>query len=292
MGKGRGKATNWSEEEDEVLCRAYMAVSEDRKLGTSQTQKKLWDTVELEYNDKLPRGAIKRPAKGLSARYASIAKNVTKFASMYIQVQNAQPSDLNENDMVERAKEIFKDVEKKDFKYLHCWVILRNYNKFMGPLSEPPRPTNLGIRKRKEPEGGEGTDDINDSLEKDRPGGTKEAKMSKLTDMQRMNIMRVDVEANRSITQSQQQLAQLKEQELHMREEELQQQKRQSNDAYFAYPRHVDNPERQEYDKRRNELALKEVDFELRQLKTMERGKQKVEEPIVEPELGEPFMIL
>lgn len=70
--------------------------------------------------------------------------------------------------------------------------------------------------------GGEGTEDINDSLEKDRPGGTREAKMSKLTDMQRMNIMRVDVEANRSIAQSQQKLAQLKEQELHMREEELQ----------------------------------------------------------------------
>ena len=177
---------------------------------------------------------------------------------MYIQVRNAQQSGLNENDMVERAKEIFKDVEKKDFKYLRYWAILRNYNKFMGPLSEPPRPTNLDIRKRNELEGGEGTEDINDSLEKNRPGGTKEAKMNKLTDMQRMNIMRVDVEANRSIAQSEQKLAQLKEQELRMREEELQQQKRQSNDAYFAVPRHVDNPERQEYDKCRNELALKE----------------------------------
>ena len=84
-------------------------------MGTSQAQKKLWDTIELEYNDKLPRGASKRPAKGLSARYASIAKNVIKFASMYIQVRNAQPSNLNKNDMVERAKEIFKDVEKKRF---------------------------------------------------------------------------------------------------------------------------------------------------------------------------------
>ena len=101
--------------------------------------------------------------------------------------------------------------KKKDFKYLHCWAILRNHNKFMGPLSEPPRPTNLDSRKRKEPEGGEGTEDINDSLEKCRPGGTKEAKMSKLKDMQRMNTMRVDVKANRSIAQSQQKLAQLKE---------------------------------------------------------------------------------
>lgn len=205
--KGRVKAANWNEEEDEVLCRAYMSVSEDRELDTSQTQKKLWDTIELEYNEKLPRGACKRPAKGLSARYASIAKNVTNFASMYIQVRNAQPSGLNKNDMVERAKEILKDVEKKDFKYLHCWAILRNYNKFMGPISKPPRPTNLDSRKRKEPEGGEGTEDINDSLEKCRPGGTKEAKMSKLKDMQRMNTMRVDVKANRSIAQSQQKLA-------------------------------------------------------------------------------------
>ena len=38
--------------------------------------------------------------------------------------------------------------------------------------------------------------------------------MSKLTDMQRMNIMMVVVEANISIAQSQQKLARLKEQEL------------------------------------------------------------------------------
>ena len=55
-----------------------MAVSEDRELGTSQTQKKLWDTIELKYNDKLPRDAFKRPAKRLSARYASIAKKLKK----------------------------------------------------------------------------------------------------------------------------------------------------------------------------------------------------------------------
>jgi len=41
MNKGNSKAINWSEEEDDIIWHAYMAISENRELGTSQSREKL-----------------------------------------------------------------------------------------------------------------------------------------------------------------------------------------------------------------------------------------------------------
>ncbi len=96
-------------------------------------------------------------------------------------------------------------------------------------------------------------------------------------------MMKADVEANKIIAQSQLKLAQLKERELCLREQELEQQKRQSNDAYFVDPYYRNHPQQEEYDKHRMEVVVKEARFEAEELKTIERGKQKIDEPIIEP---------
>ena len=77
------RGQNWSDEEDVILCRAYMAVSEDQEIGTSQTKGKLWEKVAVEDNKKKPNGSEIRPAKGVEYHYNTLAKEVTKFCSFY-----------------------------------------------------------------------------------------------------------------------------------------------------------------------------------------------------------------
>ena len=81
--KGSGKASNWNDEEDEVLCRAYMAMSEDREIGIGQTKCKLWDNVGKAYNLKRPKNVEQSLAKGLQSRYVVIVKGMIRICSIY-----------------------------------------------------------------------------------------------------------------------------------------------------------------------------------------------------------------
>jgi len=56
-------------------------------------------------------------------------------------------------------------------------------------------------------------DSIKDSFQ-DRSGGSKQAKLNKQEQLQRLNIMKADVKTNNSIAQLQLHLVQLKQQEL------------------------------------------------------------------------------
>ena len=71
--------------------------------------------------------------------YAIIVKNVTRFCSIYEQVVRLQESNTIKKDMVSKAKSLFKDFESRDFKFIHCWRILKNYPNYMDPITTTPR---------------------------------------------------------------------------------------------------------------------------------------------------------
>lgn len=278
-----GKGTNWTDEEDVALCRAYMTVSEDRETGSSQSRRSLWESVAKEYDEITPDGSIVRPAKGLQSRYQSISRAATKFESLYQQVLKLQPSGMNEADMIERAQRNFRDEpdDHKDFKHIPCWKVLRKYKKFMTPSIQPPKPTNMDTHKRKAIEEDEGTKDMNTSLEQGRPGGSKEAKFSKSKELLRLNIMKDDVSSSSVLAEAQMKIANLKEQELRVKEATLEHEELKAFDLLFSDPQYRDCPEKEEYIKHRMYVAVKKAEFQAKKIKTLERGKQIVDEPIL-----------
>ena len=100
-----------------------MAISEDREIGIGQSTGKLWDNVAKEHNLKRHKNTEQCLAKDLQSRYATIVKDVTKFCSIYQQVEKIQESSTNDEDMVSKAKSLFKDSESKDLNL----YIVREY---------------------------------------------------------------------------------------------------------------------------------------------------------------------
>ncbi|KAG5548541.1 hypothetical protein RHGRI_014032 [Rhododendron griersonianum] len=71
---------NWSKEEDEALCKAWLRVSEDAAIGTDQARAKLWDRVRAEFNNILGY-ETGRISKGLMHRWGIIQQHVNKYSS-------------------------------------------------------------------------------------------------------------------------------------------------------------------------------------------------------------------
>lgn len=123
--KGAGRQASYSPDEDANLSRCWVSTSEDSETGTGQKGKAFWDTISALFNQRRTVGDPQREVRSLTARFAVISKDCSKFVGAMAQVDSLQPSGSNTDDRIEMALQLFlqmqKSVERKLLTCNPCW---------------------------------------------------------------------------------------------------------------------------------------------------------------------------
>ncbi|XP_021761813.1 uncharacterized protein LOC110726650 [Chenopodium quinoa] len=150
-GGGRGNTDRrnfWSHAEDEVLVRAWLEVSKDKKkTNTNQKGNKFWAKVEAMFNNvrlfrerQFEQGTeeIKkddllsvRALEPLRCRWKRLSANCSKFSGAYAHAASRRGSGHSDNDVIKIARRIYRDDKtrkntSKVFQDMHAWDILKN----------------------------------------------------------------------------------------------------------------------------------------------------------------------
>ncbi|POM78249.1 Glutathione S-transferase T3-like [Phytophthora palmivora] len=114
---GRGK--KWSSLEDQELAAAYAALT-SAGLKTGNT---FWERVHARFHET-------RSIRALQNRWVFISEEVKEF------VNCLDLDESEEEEVVDRAMELFRERKSREFEFLHCWRILQHCPKFGGDTSD------------------------------------------------------------------------------------------------------------------------------------------------------------
>ncbi|XP_055523282.1 uncharacterized protein LOC129717421 [Wyeomyia smithii] len=139
----RGK--NWSEEENEQLCRSWVKVTKDPIKETDQQKGEFWKAVKDHAQIQLSSFA-NRPTDGIRQRFATISHQVAKYVGCLAFVNRLNCSGTTKDDQSQEARKMFlEDTGLETFKIQACYDILKDEPKF----KELQDSKNLMKRKRK-----------------------------------------------------------------------------------------------------------------------------------------------
>ncbi|XP_062556802.1 uncharacterized protein LOC134221629 [Armigeres subalbatus] len=130
--KPRGK--NWTQLEDEVLCKAWLEVSQDPAVGTYQKTEKLYARifekfVEICTMDGVPNSELRAPS-GIKSRWHTINKCASKFAGCLAQI-NARPQcGASPEDNLKKALALYATKEKAPFTLISCYRLMESAPKW------------------------------------------------------------------------------------------------------------------------------------------------------------------
>ena len=121
------KGKNFNAEEERLLCRSFVHVSQDPIAGNGQRSTAFWERITKHFNQVKPRRSLLRLARSLETTWGHIKHDVGKFCDAYKQVYDCKESGTSIDDVLERALEYYKDKHPKQaaFAYLHCWGLLK-----------------------------------------------------------------------------------------------------------------------------------------------------------------------
>ncbi|XP_074325073.1 glutathione S-transferase T2-like [Apium graveolens] len=134
----KGRAINFSTEEDILLVSAWRNISMDPIQGSNQTHQTYWERITAFY-DQNKTFSSDRTANSLSHRWSIINCSLSKFIGYYNKVQELNQSGLSEQDKVRDAMTMYSTLQKKTFQLIHCWTELRNCPKFSSTLKKKTR---------------------------------------------------------------------------------------------------------------------------------------------------------
>ncbi|KAG8386375.1 hypothetical protein BUALT_Bualt03G0142300 [Buddleja alternifolia] len=137
-----GRTANYHDDEDVILCQAYMEVSQDPITGISQTSKRFWARVTAIFNNSKNPSYADRGQRSLQCRYSDIEAGVKRLLHSIKHVESQNPSGASEQTILERAKIFYANTDhkkfKNGFKFDHVWNILKDFEK--REANSPPRP--------------------------------------------------------------------------------------------------------------------------------------------------------
>jgi hypothetical protein len=70
-----------------------------------------------------------------SKEFAKISQSVQKFTGIDSQLLAKKGSGTVDDDLIETDMAIFEEEKRTDFKYLECWHLLKNHEKFCPMIS-------------------------------------------------------------------------------------------------------------------------------------------------------------
>jgi len=110
----------------------WINVSTDPITGTDQKKSGFWTKVALAFNQAAPTESAKKPAKTLNSRWNRAAPLVSKFTGSVGEAYRDKPSGTNEDDVIQRAHDIYEFRMGKRFNLMHWWHLLKDQPKCMG----------------------------------------------------------------------------------------------------------------------------------------------------------------
>jgi len=217
-GRVRGRGHGWTEAERVALCQAWLAVAQDRVVGTDQSRATLAAEIVNAYKSHCPMSPGRRARTDTAIerelRY-SVFKNVQRFLSSIVAVGRRQMTgNLTDEDLIRMAtahfdaENLYEAVQVDDndvdapvlvvkkggtrgADWVKCWTVMRKLGKFSG-ASGAAATAAVARGRRPVPDGGaeEISDDYSSStvgrrrgLFQERPIGTKAAEEAASTDI-------------------------------------------------------------------------------------------------------------
>lgn len=120
----------FSSQEDSLLISAWLNTSMDPVHGNQQKLDAFWKRI-TEYYHENKEFISERNQNSLMHRWSGIQLEVNKFCGYYAQIQNNYQSGVTEQDKILQALEMYKELQRKSFQYLHCWNILKFHPKWL-----------------------------------------------------------------------------------------------------------------------------------------------------------------
>ncbi|KAF5198098.1 glutathione S-transferase T3-like [Thalictrum thalictroides] len=131
------RGCGFKELEDCLNCNAYLLHSTDVVVGAYQRNVDMWKKIQTTFNHEVVyiNHLSHRTVKSLECRLEKISLACTLYGSCLTEAEERNQSGSNEQDIINQALALFKikDPKHLDFKFTHCWEILKNYPKWVQP---------------------------------------------------------------------------------------------------------------------------------------------------------------
>ncbi|KAG6629484.1 hypothetical protein CIPAW_14G088300 [Carya illinoinensis] len=111
------RGASFTVEEDNVLVSGWLNISIDAIRGTDQKSTQMWERISDFYHE------YKKPHNSMIEKYTN------KFCAYLAQVESLHLSGATEQDKIERAKILYKEMERGNFTLEHSWNLLRHQPK-------------------------------------------------------------------------------------------------------------------------------------------------------------------
>ncbi|KAG6428154.1 hypothetical protein SASPL_112403 [Salvia splendens] len=125
---------SYTENEDILLCKIYMEISQDPSIGPSQSAQRFWQRVEDGFNQAKERYPTwpERTQRSMQARIQAIEK-ATKIFHGYIRAAEARNrSGASNADIMNEAMQMLKTDSKykAGWRFSHVWEMIKNFENF------------------------------------------------------------------------------------------------------------------------------------------------------------------
>ncbi|XP_048637633.1 glutathione S-transferase T3-like [Brassica napus] len=162
----------WTPVEDMVLISSWLNTSKDPVVGNEQRSGAFWNRIAAYFAASPKIAATEhRESTHCKQRWHKINDQVNKFCRAFEAATRQKTSGQNENDVLNRAHEIFFTNHRKKFILEHAWKELRNDQKWCATVTSK----NEGSGKRRKLDEGSQSE-TSHAVEEERPPGVKAAK--------------------------------------------------------------------------------------------------------------------
>ncbi|KAE8783734.1 Alternative oxidase 1a, mitochondrial [Hordeum vulgare] len=135
----KGRAGNYTTNDDKLLCNTWLQVSRDPSVGGDQSRDAYWGRMK-EHFDAQNVSGIDRSERSLRSRWSTINSACQKWAAAQKAVDKLNPSGTNEDDRYNIAQNLFKEETRttkkgkikkgKIFTLPHCYEVLKDDEKW------------------------------------------------------------------------------------------------------------------------------------------------------------------
>ncbi|CAA0811265.1 DNA binding [Striga hermonthica] len=126
----KGRTKKFEKNEDVLLVDSWLNISMDPVQGNNQKRTTYWNRIHAYFHENKDFSSS-RNANSLMHRWSVIQEHVNKFVGCIAQLEARKQSGTTIEQRLVEAKTLFESQEKKEFKFLHCWSILRNHPKWL-----------------------------------------------------------------------------------------------------------------------------------------------------------------
>ncbi|KAE8777100.1 Alternative oxidase 1a, mitochondrial [Hordeum vulgare] len=135
----KGRAGNYTTNDDKLLCNTWLQVSRDPSVGGDQSRDAYWGRMK-EHFDAQNVSGIDRSERSLRSRWSTINSDCQKWAAAQKAVDKLNPSGTKEDDRYNIAQNLFKEETRttkkgkikkgKIFTLPHCYEVLKDDEKW------------------------------------------------------------------------------------------------------------------------------------------------------------------